>query len=60
MTVNGTRCTREIKPRIVMGKAAFVIKKALFTSRLDIYLRKKVPKCYIWSVALFGAENWTL
>jgi hypothetical protein len=23
-------------------------------------LRKKLVKCYIWSTALYGAENWTL
>jgi hypothetical protein len=23
-------------------------------------LRKKLVKCYIWSVAFYGAENWTL
>ena len=43
-----------------MEKSVFVMKKALFTSKLDIYVRKKLLKCYIWSVALCGAENWTL
>ena len=23
-------------------------------------LRRKILKCYIWSIALYGAENWTL
>jgi hypothetical protein len=23
-------------------------------------LRKKLVKCYVWSVALYGAETWTL
>jgi hypothetical protein len=23
-------------------------------------LRKKLMKCYIWSIALYGAETWTL
>ena len=39
---------------------AFSKKKALFTSKLDLNLRKKLMKCYIWSVALYGAETWTL
>jgi len=30
-----------------------------FTSTLDLELRKKLVKCYIWSIALYGAENWT-
>ena len=41
------RCTREIKSRIVMAKAAFNRKKNLFTSKLDLNLRKKLVKCYI-------------
>jgi hypothetical protein len=53
------RCTREIKARIAMAKAAFN-KKTLFTSKLDLELRKKLVKCYIWSIALYGVETWTL
>ena len=36
------------------------IKKTLFTSTLDLELRKKLVKCYVWSIALYGAETWTL
>ena len=28
--------------------------------KLDLNLRKKLVKCYVWSVALYGAETWTL
>jgi hypothetical protein len=28
-----------------------------FTSKLDLNLRKKLVKFYIWSVALYGAET---
>jgi len=42
-----------------MEKAAFSKKKTLFTSKLDLNLRKKLIKCYIWSMALYGAETWT-
>jgi hypothetical protein len=35
-------------------------KRALLTSTLDLELRKKLMKCYIWSIALYGAETWTL
>jgi len=31
-----------------------------FTSTLDLELRKKLVKCYVWSIALYGAETWTL
>jgi hypothetical protein len=60
MITNDARCAREIKSRIVMAKAAFNKKKTLFTNKLDLNLRKKLVKCYIWSIALYGAETWTL
>jgi hypothetical protein len=56
---NDGRCTREIRFRIAMEKAAFNKKKTLFTSKLDLNLRKKLVKCYIWSAALSGAETGT-
>jgi hypothetical protein len=59
MRTNNARYTYEMKCRIAMAKATFN-KKTLFTSKLDLYLRKKVLKCYIWSIALYGAETWTL
>ena len=43
-----------------MAKAAFNKKRALFTSTSDLKLRKKLVKCYIWSIALYGVETWTL
>jgi hypothetical protein len=51
------RCTRESKSRMAMAKAAFNKKKNLFTSNLDLNLRKKLVKCYIWSIALYDAET---
>jgi len=57
---NDGRCTCEIKCRIAMAKAAFNKKRTLFTSTLDFELRKKLVKCYVWSIALYGAETWTL
>jgi len=41
-----------------MAKVGFNNKKALFTSTLDLKLRKKLAKCYIWSIALCGDETW--
>ena len=43
-----------------MAKAAFNKKRALFPSTLDLELRKKLVKCYIWNIALYGAEAWTI
>jgi len=55
---NDGRCSREIKSRIGMAKTAFNKKKNLFTSTLDLNLRKKLVKCYIWSMAFYGTETW--
>jgi hypothetical protein len=53
---NDGRCTCEIKRRIAMAKTAFNKKRTLFTSTLDLELRKALVKCYVWSIALYGAE----
>jgi len=57
---NDGRCTCEIKCRTAMAKAAFNKKRALCTSTLELELRKKLVKCYIWSIALYGAETGAL
>ena len=57
MLTDDGRCTCEIKSRIAMVKAAFNKKKNLFTSKLDLNLRKKLVKCYVWSMAVYGAET---
>jgi hypothetical protein len=49
-----------MKSKIAMAKAAFNKKRNLFTSQLGLNFRKKLLKCYIWSIALCGAEMWTL
>jgi hypothetical protein len=57
MITNDARCTRKIKSRIAMANAAFNKKKNIFASKLDLNLRKKLVNCYIWSIALYGAET---
>ena len=59
LITNGARCAFEIKSRIVVIRASFNKKKTHYTSRVDVYLRKKLVKCYIWNTALCGAETWT-
>jgi hypothetical protein len=56
---NDGRCNCEIKCRITMAKAAFNKEWALFTSILDLELRKKLMKSYVWSIDLYGVETWT-
>jgi hypothetical protein len=57
---NDGRRTCKMKCSLAMAKAAFKKKRTLFTSTLDLGLRKKLLKCYVWSIALYGAETWTL
>jgi len=49
----------KLKSRIAVAKTAFN-KKTLFINKYDLNLRNKPVKCYIWSIALYGAETWTL
>ena len=42
-----------------MAKAEFNSKKVLFNRKLELKL-KKLVKCYIWSIALYAAEIWSL
>jgi hypothetical protein len=41
-----------------MVKVAFNNKRALFTSKMDLELQKKLVNCCICSLALYGAETW--
>jgi hypothetical protein len=43
-----------------MVRAACNKKRAFFASTLDSKLGKKLVKWFIWSIALYGAETWTL
>jgi hypothetical protein len=58
MVTSDARYTREIKPRIAMEQTAFT-KKKLFPNKLDLNLRNKRLKCYIWMITLCSAESWT-
>jgi hypothetical protein len=60
MITNDARCTREIKSKTAVAKAAFNRKKNLFTRKLDLNLRQKLVNCNIWSMAFCVAETWTL
>jgi hypothetical protein len=60
MITNDARCTREIKSRISMARAAFNREKTCFTNILNLNVSSQLVKCYIWNIALYGAETWTL
>jgi len=37
-----------------------LINKFVFTSKLDLKLRKKLVKSYVWSIDVCGDETWTV
>jgi hypothetical protein len=37
-----------------------IIRRKYFTSKLDLDLRQNLIKCYICSIAFYGAVTWTL
>jgi len=59
MITNNVRCTRAITSRIVMAKTS-LNKQALTPANWIKHIRNKLVTCYIWSIALHGAESWTL
>ena len=58
MITNDASCIQKIISRIAMAKAAFNKKNNLFTSKFNF--KEETSKVYIWSIALYGAETWTL
>ena len=43
-----------------MAKQYSKKKRALFSDKLDLNLRKKLVKCYTWSFVFYGAGTCTL
>ena len=60
MLTEDWRSEAEIKTRIAMGKEAFNKKRKVLCSSMDLELRKRLVKCYVWSVMLYGCETWTM
>ena len=54
------RSEKEIRLRIGMAKQAYLRRRMVFNSKMDIELRKRLVKCLVWSVLLYGCEVWTL
>src|SRR5215813_4188104 len=54
------RSKSEIKRRIAMAKEVFNNKKIILCGPMKKELRKRLIKCYVWSVLLYGCETWTL
>ena len=47
----GSVITNELKSMVVVTKAAFNKMKTVCASKLDLNLRNKLAKCYIWCTA---------
>ena len=43
-----------------MAKEAFNRKRSIFCGLLKKELRKRLVKCFVWSVQLYSKETWTL
>jgi len=49
--------TRDNKSRFAIAKEEFNRKETLFTSKLDLNLKKNPVNCNSWSTALCGTET---
>ena len=49
-----------VKEKIGMAKDAFNKRKELLKKSFSRGLKKRLVKCLIWPVALYGCETWTL
>uniref|UniRef100_A0A2S2QAL0 Reverse transcriptase domain-containing protein n=1 Tax=Sipha flava TaxID=143950 RepID=A0A2S2QAL0_9HEMI len=55
------RSEMDIKSRIAQAKQAFYQKKHLLTANtVSLNTRKNLIKSFVWSIALYGAETWTI
>ena len=55
------RCEKDVRQRIAIAQSAFTsLKKVLKNRNINIQLRYRFLKCYVWSTLLYGSEAWTL
>ena len=57
---SNTNCCQDVKQKRIMAKEAFNRKRSIFCESLEKELRKRLVKCFVWSIVLYGAETWTL
>ena len=38
----------------------YLIEKYHLTGKLNVELKKKLVRCCVWSIALYGSESWIL
>lgn len=58
---NDGRDVKEIKSRIGLAKRAFInLGQILKNRKMALELRKRIIRCYVWSVLKYAAESWTM
>ena len=61
MLTSDGRCDTEIKKRIAIAKDSFSKMSPIFKNHnLTMKTKFRVLKTYVWSVLLYGCENWTI
>ena len=65
--MESVKWTDKIKNAVVLERVGegrvmleLIRKRSIFCGPLEKELRKRLVKCFMWSVALYGAETWTL
>ncbi|XP_071823120.1 uncharacterized protein [Apostichopus japonicus] len=53
-------CETEIRARVAMAKETFKPHNSLFTASLELQLKKRLMKYFVWGLFLYGSETWTL
>jgi hypothetical protein len=48
---------QDVRGKLMVKRGGFNMKINIFSSKIGLNLRKRLMKCYIWSVDLCGAEN---
>lgn len=52
---------QEIKARVEIARRSFIkLKKFLCSKNINLKLRTRILRCYVFSTLLYGAEAWTL
>ena len=54
------KCDVEVRRRIANAKVAFLNYRDLFRRDLNLRLKKRFLRCFVWSRLLYGTEAWTL
>ena len=60
LVTENCRSCHDVRRRIALGKEAFNKKSDIMRGSLSLHLKKRMVKAFVWSVALYGSETWTL